>query len=164
MRAGGGLLAIMLATTLTGCAALQPRTTDSAPPDLVTYAEQLAAANTDRREAALKSAREQWREQPGPVSVARLGLALGQWGHPGADAAAAADHIERALNDPAANWAPSVRGFLSVRAATLRHIAALERAQNEAQADREELAQALHEARRKLDAITNIERDLGEEP
>lgn len=164
MRAGGELPAIILVATLAGCAALQPPSTDPAPPDLVAYAEQLAAANTDRREAALNAAREQWREQPGPVSIARLGLAEGQWGHPGADAAAAADHIEQALNDPAADWAPSVRGFLSVRAATLRHIASLEQAQHDARGERDELAEALDEARRKLDAITNIERDLGEAP
>ncbi len=151
MRAGGGLTAIILVATLAGCAALQPQSTDPAPPDLVAYAEQLTAANADRREAALNAAREQWREQPGPVSIARLGLAEGQWGHPG-------------VNAPAADWAPSVRGFLSVRAATLRHIASLEQAQRDALGERNELAEALDEARRKLDAITNIERDLGEEP
>lgn len=164
MRSLRPLLVAIAALALAGCAAMLPRTEKTSPPDLLVYAEQLAAAAPERRQTAMETAREQWQARPGPVSAARLGLAKGQWGHPGADAAAAADLIEQALNDPAAEWAPSVRGFLSVRAATLRHIASLEQAQRDARAERDELAEALDEARRKLDAITNIERDLGEEP
>ena len=165
MRTLRPLLAVIVGTSLIGCAALQqPRTNEPPPPDLVAYAEQLAAADADRRQTALAEARKQWQDQPDPMATARLGLAEGQWGHPDADAAAAADHIEQALNDPEADWTPSVRGFLSVRAATLRHIASLEQAQREARGERDELARALNEARDKLDAITNIERNLGEAP
>lgn len=131
---------------------------------LLAYASSLTQMAAAGRQQALADAQRHWRLTQNPRDLARVGLARGQWGHDGYDPAAAAEDLEQALAGRSANWNANERRFLALCAAELAYLAERETELAQTRNDKTRLQRALDEARRKLQAITDIERSLGRGP
>lgn len=179
------IVATWLAFVLSGLAGCQhlPVGFNLEPPhqaDLVAYADRLAQqAAADERTQALEQARQAFEQSATPMTHARLGLALGQPGFKGYAPNAARQHLKTALSAKTANWTPIERAFLSLRLQQIQSHAN-QRAQwqsrlHAAQHKQEKLAREarhlrqrlenishrLQAALQKLQAITEIEQNLG---
>lgn len=156
-------LLIAALAAVAGCSTLHLPGLYNAENNLIEYARSLNGMNAEEREAALHEALQRWEQTRKPRDRARAGLARGQWGHDGYDPTAAAEDLRSALAADSAYWRRTEHSFLELRAAQLTHLAEREGELNSAREANAQLQQALDEARRKLQAITDIERTLGQE-
>lgn len=158
-----GLACAAVATAaLSGCAALQQMHLNGGEAEIIGYAAWLVDLDPEERRQALAEARQRWERTGDPRDRARLGLARGQWGHEGYAPTAAVADIRHALAADGARWTETERRFLSLRAAELAYLAEREGDMARLRRERAELEASLQEASRKLRAITDIERSLGE--
>lgn len=148
------MLILSLVMGITACGTLQLPADRTVETNLVAYAAELARLDSTGRRDALEEALARWEETEDPRAQARVGLARGQWGHDGYDPMAAAENLKAALAAESAAWEELERAFLELRAAQLSYLSVRE---GEVKRTRQEL----DEARRKLRAITDIERTLG---
>lgn len=160
-------LVVLLALVVGGCATFEklveprPALHDTG---MAGYALQLSSFDAEARAHALEAAMADWQETNSAHARAKLGLARGQGGYAGYDPVAAVADLRAALaTDAAAQWAAYDRAFLSLRAAQLENRLAQQASQAELAAENEYLRHALQEAEGKLQAITEIEKTLGQE-
>lgn len=156
-------LACVVAATaaLAGCAGLQHLGLNGGGNEIIGYAARLVDLEPQERRQALAEAKRRWERTGAPRDRARLGLARGQWGHTGYDPSAAVTDIRHALAANRVKWNESERRFLNLRAAELAYLAEREGDLDRMRQERAEVEASLREARRKLRAITDIERSLG---
>ncbi|MDN5862875.1 MAG: hypothetical protein L0H19_05445 [Salinisphaera sp.] len=149
------LLSLLL---LGACAVMKPVT--SHDPGLPGFAYTLANADGNTLEQTLAATQKSWQTHPTARGQARLGLTRGQWGYDGYDPAAAAEHLAKALQH-AESWPSYDRAFVRWRLVQLQHAIDSSDQQGALAAKNQQLQQRLDEARGKLRAITEIERELG---
>ena len=158
-----GLACAVAATAaLAGCASLQQMQLNGGDAEVIGYAARLIDLEPEERRQAVAEARQRWERTGDPRDRARLGLARGQWGHEGYAPTAAVPDIRHALAADGVRWNETERRFLNLRAAELAYLAEREGDMARLRQERTELETSLQEARRKLRAITDIERSLGE--
>lgn len=160
-------LSILLLLVLTGCQHLPSITSNENARGLalVLYAQQFAELTKNEREHQLNRTREAYQRHRTALTHACLGLALGQPHYPGYNADAARTHLQAALTDPTAHWSAGERAFLSLR---LDQIQRRQTQHTETQQalraltlEKQQLQNQIEEAKRKLQAITEIEQDIG---
>lgn len=148
-------------------------------PTLAAYANQLAEQDASERAQKLEQAYQAFEQNATPVTHARLGLALGQPGYAGHDPDAARKHLKTALSAETANWTNTEGALLSLRLQQIARLAnqrtewqsRLQTSQNKARElahKNQNLREGLQTTRNKLkaaldklEAITQIEQDLG---
>lgn len=127
---------------------------------LLGYAYRLTRTSPAGREAAVRTARQQARSEPGAITYAYLAIALGSPHQHLYTPDEAARYARRALAAKPSPWDPDARQYLSDYA---RLYGALTRARGPSDADRRRIADLekhLARAQAKLKALSNIEDHL----
>lgn len=156
-------LCVFLLLSIAGCQH-NPFMTDGSAKvtgGLVGYAEHLATLAPDERDETLAEARSEWQHRQTPMTRARLGLARSQWGHDGYAPEAAREDLNAALSDESATWSATERAFLNLRLHQLKRQVTQRRERRDLVGDKRRLQRSLENAKRKLEAISEIEEDLG---
>jgi len=153
------LSALLLLAVLSACQSLAVQV-PGAPSSIIGYASQLSEMNSAELSAELDQAEVAWERNQSASNRARLGLIRGLSGHPKFNPNQAADDLRQALLQSTSYWQTNQRAFLSFQAAQLDSIAQREANVGAAYRQRNQVAAELKEARDKLQAISNIERDL----
>lgn len=165
-------IVVILVTTLqSGCARLLPapaiESNEVPVTRLLFYSRALSMASPSGRLAMLASAKDTYAEDPAPEAAARLALAYGHPGYKGYAPENCRRYTQKALADENEYWGPAAIAFLHQFSALCadndqvrdRLDETREKQQDVAQ-QLSQLQQALAQAKRKLQALTQIETKL----
>lgn len=154
------LAALAVLLSVSACQSLAIKI-PGAPSSITGYAAQLTEMDPSQLRSELEDAQSAWEQNNTAANQARLGLVRGMWGYAGFNPERAADELRQALLQSTTYWQTNQRAFLNFQAAQLESIAQRENALGVVYRQKAQVENDLKEAREKLQAISNIERDLG---
>lgn len=130
-------------------------------PEMQDYAQRLSEMDRQQLETAFTRIHDEWERHPSADNWARLGLIRGQPGYPDYKPASAVENLRTALQIGSSAWDDATRAYLKQRLDQMQALATLESRLDALEQENEQLRALLTEARDKLQALTDIERDLG---